>query len=246
MKILVVNGWTEESDLDHVKSGCNLQKEIFTELITSTLPNSTIDIFNSYNNEDYDLNNYNAFMWTGGGGNIYEENEHNKSQLDFCSNILKLNKPIWGSCWGMQVIVTALGKQVKKSHKPEFGIAKNIVIKNPILNKTIYKSKNIVFDAPAHHYDIIVDIPNDFESIAENDNCIQSIYSARKKIFCTQYHSELGYDYIANLMVFWKKNYSKIINELDFDALINSLRIKEVNDNENRLIELKNWLKLLN
>ena len=38
----------------------------------------------------------------------------------------------------------------------------------------------------------------------------------------------------------------KIINELDFDALINSLRIKEVNDNENRLIELKNWLKLLN
>ena len=47
-------------------------------------------------------------------------------------------------------------------------------------------------------------------------------------------------------MVFWKKNYSKIINESDFDALINSLRIKEVNDNENRLIELKNWLKLLN
>ena len=47
-------------------------------------------------------------------------------------------------------------------------------------------------------------------------------------------------------MVFWKKNYSKIINELDFDELINSLRIKEVNDNENRLIELKNWLKLLN
>ena len=47
-------------------------------------------------------------------------------------------------------------------------------------------------------------------------------------------------------MVFWKKNYSKIINELDFDALINSLRMKEVNDNENRLIELKNWLKLLN
>ena len=35
------------------------------------------------------LNNYNAFMWTGGGGNIYEENEHNKSQLEFCSNILK-------------------------------------------------------------------------------------------------------------------------------------------------------------
>ena len=61
MKILVVNGWTEEGDLDHVKSGCNLQKEIFTEHITSTLPNSTIDIFNSYNNEDYDLNNYNAF-----------------------------------------------------------------------------------------------------------------------------------------------------------------------------------------
>ena len=47
-------------------------------------------------------------------------------------------------------------------------------------------------------------------------------------------------------MVFWKKNYSKIINEFDFEALINNLRMKEVKDNENRLIELKNWLKLLN
>ncbi len=242
MRILVVNGWTEDGEQDHVKAGCVLQKNIFSNLITKLKPNSTVDTFNSYNQEQYKLSNYDAFMWTGGGGNIYEDNTHNLSQLDLCSSILNLNKPIWGSCWGMQVIVTALGKKVLKSNNPEFGISKNIKIKNNILENSIYKNKNLIFDAPAHHYDIIVEIPDDFEVIAENNRCIQSIFSTSRNIFCTQYHPELGYDYIADLMVFWRDNYHTIFNQTDFNNLINFLRIKETNDNGSRLIELKNWL----
>ena len=41
----------------------------------------------------------------------------------------------------MQVIVTALGGEVIKSEKPEFGYSKNIEIINPVLNKSIYKDK---------------------------------------------------------------------------------------------------------
>ena len=246
MKILVVNGWTEDGDKDHQKAGCALQKDIFNNLIKVLKPEAVVDNYNSYSSNKFILDSYDAFMWTGGGGNIYDNNQHNKSQLSLCSKILSLEKPIWGSCWGMQVIVTALGQKVIKSNKPEFGISKDIKIKNNFLNNSIYKNKELTFDAPAHHYDIIVDIPYDFDVIAKNDNCIQSIFSRNRNIFCTQYHPELGYDYIADLMIFWKENYKAIYSQVEFNKLIEFLRTKELNDNGNRLIELKNWIVNLN
>ena len=245
MKILVVNGWTEEGDNDHIKAGCILQKNIFSNLITKLNPNILVENYNSYSSDRSKLDSYDAFMWTGGGGNIYENNEHNKSQLNLCSKILKLNKPIWGSCWGMQVIVKSFGKKVIKSNNPEFGISKNIKIISSTLNDSIYKNKELIFDAPAHHYDVIVDIPDEFEIIAENNLSIQSIYSKSKNIFCTQYHPELSYDYMANLMLFWKKNYNNFFNPGEFNNLIDLLKFKDSTDCDKRSLELKNWLNLL-
>ena len=41
-------------------------------------------------------------------GNIYLSNQHNQNQLNVCEKILKLDKPLWGSCWGLQVIAYLL------------------------------------------------------------------------------------------------------------------------------------------
>lgn len=245
MKILIINGCTKDFDQDFIKAGCIKQNKIFYNIISEISPSSIVDIHSSYNSIKLNLNKYDAFVWTGGGGNIYKKNDHNKSQLNLCSDILKLNKPIWGSCWGMQVIVTSFGKKVVKSNKPEFGIAKNIKITNSTLNNSIYKDKELIFDAPAHHYDIISDIPNGFEIISENDTGIQSIYSKSQNIFCTQYHPELPYDYIANLMLFWKNNYRNLFNSKDFNSLIRLLKFKEINNSGRRIVELKNWLNCL-
>lgn len=246
IKILVVNGWTKDGDNQHEKANCILQKNLFKDLIKDTLPNSNVDLCDTYEEgPSINLNSYDAFMWTGGGGNIYENNNHNNFQLDLCKKILERKKPIWGSCWGMQVIVTALGGKVIKSEKPEFGYSKNIEIINPVLNKSIYKNKLKIFDAPAHHFDIVESIPIDFEIISKNDFCIQSIYSRSNNIFCTQYHSELPYDYISNLMIFWRQQYQQFFSNLEFNNLIETLNNKENKDFGQRLIEINNWLKLL-
>ena len=127
IKILIVNGWTKDGDNQHEKANCILQKNLFKDLIKDTLPNSNVDLCDTYEEvPSINLNSYDAFMWTGGGGNIYENNNHNNFQLDLCKKIIERKKPIWGSCWGMQVIVTALGGKVIKSEKPEFGYSKNI------------------------------------------------------------------------------------------------------------------------
>ena len=244
MKILIINGWTRYGDDQHLQAKCVLQKNIFKNLVKNYLPNSQVDIHDSYD-ENKNIDNYDAYMWTGGGGNIYENNSHNYSQLKLCEKIIEIDKPIWGSCWGMQVIVTALGEVNKKCQKPEFGYSKDIKIISSTLNNSIYKGKSNIFDAPAHHYDIVNKLPNEFEIISENEICIQSIYSSSKKIFCTQYHPELPYDYIANLMKFWKENYKNFFSEFEFNEILKHLESKEKEDKGQRLQELSNWLSLL-
>ena len=44
------------------------------------------------------------------------------------SKFLKLEKPVWGSCWGLQVIATCYGDKITKTEKFEFGFAENIEI----------------------------------------------------------------------------------------------------------------------
>ena len=245
MKILIINGWTRNGDDQHLQAKCVLQKNIFKNLIKNYLPNSQVDIHDSYDDEDKNIDNYDAYLWTGGGGNIYENNSHNYSQLKLCEKIIEINKPIWGSCWGLQVIVTVLGGVIKKCQKPEFGYSKDIKIISSTLNDSIYRGKSNIFDAPAHHYDIVEKLPNEFEIISENEICIQSIYSSSKNIFCTQYHPELPYDYIASLMRFWKDNYKNFFSEIEFNEILKYLESKEKEDKGQRLQELSNWLSLL-
>ena len=246
MKILIVNGWTRHGDDQHLQAKCVLQKNIFKDLVKNYLPKSHVNICDTFD-ENYNLNidTYDAFIWTGGGGNIYEKNSHNFSQLKLCENIIGKDKPIWGSCWGLQVIVTVLGGVIKKCQKPEFGYSKDIKIISSTLNDSIYRGKNNIFDAPAHHYDIVEKLPNEFEIISENEICIQSIYSSSKNIFCTQYHPELPYDYIASLMRFWKENYKNFFSEIEFNEILKYLESKEKEDKGQRLQELSNWLSLL-
>ena len=80
-------------------------------------------------------------MWTGGLGNIYLSNQHNQNQLKVCEKILKLDKPLWGSCWGLQVIATCYGDKIIQAGKFEFGFAENIEI---IKNHYVYKNKKII------------------------------------------------------------------------------------------------------
>ena len=242
MRILIINGWTREGDQNHIDAGCIVQSTVFGNLIKLVDKGINIKFYNSYGEGKIELNNYDAFVWTGSGNNIYETNCHNKNQIDTCKKVLKLNKPIWGSCWGMQVIATALGGKVERGRSPEFGISRDIQIVNNELRDSIYKNKAVIFDAPAHHSDVITKVPETFQVIAQNEKCIQSMYSKEKKIFCTQYHPELPYDYLGKMMQFWIMNYKDHMTREEFESLLKELDEKEKAESKTRILEFRNWL----
>ncbi len=232
------------ADNEHLKAHCPLQSSFFKELILRNDPNHKIVIYDTYNPKfnSLDFKNFDAFMWTGGLGNIYEINDFNKIQLNIAEKILMLDKPIWASCWGLQVFVTVYGGKISNSSNPEFGYSSNIKI---LKNSYVYKNKLDKFSAPGHHYDSIETLPNELQVIAENSFSIQAIEDKNKKLFCTQYHPELPYTFIAKLMLYWKKNYLKTMTENSFKILISKLENLEKKDNFNRKLELINWIENL-
>ena len=72
---------------------------------------------------------------------------------------------------------------------------------------------------------------------------VSKLYNKNKKIFCTQYHPELPFNFIGKLMNYWKKNYSKIFNNDEFENRLILLNQLEQENYFNRKLEIENWLK---
>ena len=88
-------------------------------------------------------------------------------------------------------------------------------------------------------------MPVNFNILAENNYSIQAISSDDLNIVCTQYHPELPYNFIGQLMLYWKRNYLNTMPENQFNDLINDLNDLEDEDIFFRKLELINWINSL-
>ena len=90
----------ESHDREHDNAGCPYQYTFFNEIILKEDQRASIDILKTYkeNLKLFPYQNYDVFIWTGGLGNIYLPNIHNRNQLYVCERILSLNKPFSFIC----------------------------------------------------------------------------------------------------------------------------------------------------
>jgi GMP synthase (glutamine-hydrolysing) len=112
-----------------------------------------------------------------------------ESDAPICDNgIFKLNIPILGICYGLQLITKLYNGEVDKSKKREYGKAQIFIEKPDDLLKGI-KDNDIIWMS---HQDRIFKMPEGFISIAKSDN---SPYAAIKKqnenIYGVQFHPEV-------------------------------------------------------
>ncbi len=245
MRILVVDGWTREGNLDHERAGCQLQCQVFEDLVRDHLSGAQVVTINTHVSDGSDgleLNTFDAAIWTGGDGNIYQGNDFNRRQLGLCEKVLEKVPYVWGSCWGMQVIVTALGGRVAPAGRPEIGIAHGITTRPGAITDALYGTKNGPFDAPAHHFDEIEVLADGFDIIAENSVTMQAIVSRDGRIFCVQYHPEAPYDLIGGLLKYWEPHYRSLFSASEFSSLLARLSDKERAEESFRKVEFNNWL----
>lgn len=148
------------------------EKNVYSEIRPYTIPISEIKKINPK-----------GIIFTGGPASIYQENA---PSCDL--EIFELGIPILGICYGMQFMAEALGGEVQRATKREYGQMEVELQNNIPLFKGL-KTKNICLMS---HTDYVSKLPGDFLKIAKTKTCeIAGFANLEKNFYGVQFHPEV-------------------------------------------------------
>tara|TARA_Y100001958_G_C21135439_1_gene475639 strand:+ start:165 stop:956 length:792 start_codon:yes stop_codon:yes gene_type:complete len=254
LNILIVEGNPKEENQAFLNAGIPTHTDSLKESLGHFTSEINFDIFNPSSDKNIKdikskLNSYDGLIWGGSSLNIYNDTQEIRDQIDFMKTCQQNVKNILAICWGLQVAVTAAGGEVKRAKNSHIGIASEIIINNDGSTNPIYQDKNRKFNSPAFNFDEVVTLPSKAICLASNKiNKIQSLYFEinNTKIYGLQYHPEITYEKMINLIEFRKDrliNNRKVFkNEQEITEHISCIKKEIINSNKyQRMLELKNW-----
>jgi GMP synthase (glutamine-hydrolysing) len=143
------------------------------------------------------LEHYHGVTMTGSALNIYNGGAPVMRQIELAKAVFAAGVPFFGSCWGLQVAVTAAGGEVRANPRGrEFGFGRRILLSEAGRAHPLFAGKPAVFEAPTIHRDEIAALPAGAAILAGNDFGVQAAAFSfgRGTFWGVQYHPE--YDYI--------------------------------------------------
>ena len=258
LKLLIVEGNTKKENFFFSEAGCVPQSENFRQHIKKLEPNCEVDIVEPGDDKSVSkvfssFKKYDGVVLTGSTLRINDESNEVKKHINFAKTCFKYEKKIFAACWGLQVVVTAAGGKCRVApNGAHVGIAYNIELTNEGKQHKLYSSKSHKFTTPAFNYDEVEIPPNNAVVLASNKiNKFEALHFTvgNSEIWGLQYHPEIPYDYMIKLI---KHRSKKLIDNKSFKneneinqhiSLIEKAKVQLKDDN--RLLELKNWLNYL-
>ncbi|MDC3355260.1 type 1 glutamine amidotransferase [Candidatus Pelagibacter sp.] len=260
LSLLICEGNTPEEGRIFQGVGIPTHTESLKESLIYYNQNLKIDVLNPCLELDLNeivpkLKKYDGLIWGGSSLNIYNNTPEIRRQLSFMKECFKNVKKILAICWGMQVAVTAAGGEVKKGiNGSHIGIANDIELTADGLNNLLYKDKKNKFNTPAFNFDEVVTTPPDSIHLASNKiNKIQGLNfkTGVSEIWGLQYHPEITYKKMVDIIKFRKdtliKKRKRFKNEEEINNHINFIEKEiKISKKDSRMLELRNWLNLIN
>ena len=212
------------------------------------------------------LDDYDGVTMTGSALNIYNGGPPVTRQIDLAKAVFAAGVPFFGSCWGLQVAVTAAGGEVHANPRGrEFGFARRILLTDAGREHPLFAGKPDVFEAPTVHRDGIAVLPGGAAILARNDFGVQAaaFTCGRGTFWGVQYHPE--YDYV-DVAATTERYGDTLVSEGMFrdrpalDTFAAELRTLQANPSDTtllwkhalgpavqaealRLLEIRNWLQ---
>ena len=258
MNILLVDGNEKEASDRYKRLGMETQYEVYEKVLKK---NSKSDInittIHPAIHEEYlplgvNLDDFEAIAWTGSLLNIYDQTKPIIKQIELAKELFKRKNKIFGSCWGLQILVTAAGGKVRKNPNGlEAILAKNIKLCDDGINHEMYKNKKKLFSAFCWHYDEAEILPKDSLILASNEKSkFQSISFNfnQSTVWAVQYHPEFNPKWMAGLIEQRKEILleNHIYEKLSTSEFINNSLYSDVLNEKIHSLELTNWLNLNN
>jgi GMP synthase (glutamine-hydrolysing) len=260
LNILICEGNTPEEGKIFQDVGIPTHTESLKESLAYYNKNLKIDVLNPCLELDLNeiapkLKKYDGLIWGGSSLNIYNDTPEVRRQILFMKECFKNVEKILAICWGMQVAVTAGGGEVKKGIKgSHIGIANDIELTNDGLNNSLYIDKKNKFNTPAFNFDEVVTVPASTIHLASNKtNKIQALNFkiGVSEIWGLQYHPEITYQKMIDIIKFRKdaliEKKNRFKNEEEINNHINFIEEEiKISEKDSRMLELRNWLNLIN
>jgi len=213
------------------------------------------------------LASYDGVAITGSALNVYDGGAHIERQIELARATFAAGVPFFGSCWGLQVAVSAAGGRVRRNPLGrEFGFARRIELADAGRRHGMFRGKPPVFEAITVHRDDIEQLPAGAAVLASNDMGLQAIELLHGAgiFWGVQYHPEYSFAEIAATALRYA---GALIEErlfadhAELQAFVDDLRTlmrdprdrrltwkhglgEGLQEDSCRLAELRNWLEL--
>ncbi len=198
-RLLVIEGNSPQTMAEHVAVGGMPASKGYSDLLREVLPGAMVDICYPGDPaavlpEGELLAGYDGICITGSSLHIYNGGAEVMRQVDLVRAALATGTPIFGSCWGLQVITAAAGGSVRKNPKGrEIGFGRGIRLTEAGRKHPMYVGKLDVFNAPTVHLDEVETLPPGATVLATN--AVSAVQSAEIRTngsvaWAVQYHPE--------------------------------------------------------
>jgi GMP synthase (glutamine-hydrolysing) len=217
-RLLVVEGNTAEARAQQVEAGGTILSEGYAALLRHLLPGAAVDICYpadpGTNLPGGDLEGYDGVAITGSALNVYDGGAAIAPQIALARTVMASGTPLFGSCWGLQVITVAAGGVVRASPKGrEIGIGRRIAITAAGADHPMYVGKAATFDAVTVHLDEVETLAPGTTVLASNAHSNVQAAEIRYEggvAWGVQYHPEFS---LTDIAVIIRRYGSRLIRE---------------------------------
>jgi GMP synthase (glutamine-hydrolysing) len=224
-RLLVVEGNTAEARGKQVEAGGLALSDGYADLLRKLLPGAVVDICYpaepGANLPIGGLESYDGVAITGSALNVYDGGPEITRQIELTREIFRSKTPLFGSCWGLQVITVAMGGVVRPNPKGrEIGIGRRIALTPEGRGHRMFDGKGETFDAVTVHLDEIEMLAPGTTVLASN--AVSGVQAAELRLdgavaWGTQYHPEFS---LKDIAVVIRRYGSRLVRERFFADLV--------------------------
>jgi len=216
-RLLVIEGNTAASRAEHLAAGGAIASEGYADLLRGLLPGVLVDICCPADAEatlpqPSGLEAYDGVAITGSSLHVYEWGPPVARQVELVRAVFAARIPVFGSCWGLQVLTVAAGGSVRANQRGrELGFGRRIRLTPAGRDHPMYHGKADPFDAMTVHLDEVETLAPGTIVLASNAmSQVQSAEIPRLLAWGTQYHPEYP---LREVAVIVRRTGKKLVDE---------------------------------
>lgn len=271
-RLLVIEGNTAQGRALLTAAGGRAPSAGYAELLRDLWPGAVVDICypadagaNLPGKEG--VESYDGAVITGSALHVYQPGPQVDPQIALAKAVLDARTPLFGSCWGLQVITVAAGGSVRRNPKGrEIGFGRRIRLTPAGRGHPMYDGKDEVFNAVTVHLDEVESVAPGTQVLSTNlTSAVQSaeIRVGEAVAWGTQYHPEYTLGDIAATLRRYGKTlvddgffpdeanllaYSRELDMINADPTVKWLNWRHaldqlILDKSIRVREISNWLE---